>query len=125
MDGENSSGSPLHQKAAEALQKAVTTAPVLARWERGRGTRIVTDGSKIGIGAILEQLHPQGGYQSAAPRTGSATNVTIADPSAALGGDQTISPRAEDGGMPDRLAVPMSNSQSADPPDREGGPAPC
>ena len=127
--------SPAHQKAADSLQRAVITAPVLARWERGRNTRIVTDGSKIGIGAVLEQLHPQGDRQpavprpgkmadqSAAPRTGSITDVTTATPSATPGDNQNSPPKAKKGGMTDPLAEPGSDFQPADP--RTGKVAPC
>ena len=40
-----------------ALKQALVAAPVLARWERELPTRIVTDASKVGLGAALEQQH--------------------------------------------------------------------
>ena len=47
-------------QAMEALKNAVISAPCLARWECDRDTRVITDASKVGIGAVLEQLHEKG-----------------------------------------------------------------
>ena len=47
-------------EAVRAIQELVSQAPCLARWEHNRETRVITDASKIGIGAVLEQLHPSG-----------------------------------------------------------------
>ena len=44
-------------RSVEALKQALSEAPVLARWERDLPTRIVTDASKVGLGAALEQRH--------------------------------------------------------------------
>ena len=46
--------------AARRLQGAVTEAPVLARWEWARDTRVTCDASKVGIGGVLEQRHDLG-----------------------------------------------------------------
>ena len=43
--------------AMETLQKLVSAAPILRRWEPGRPTRVITDASLVGIGAVLEQRH--------------------------------------------------------------------
>ena len=42
------------------LQKLVTQAPCLARWDPKLPTRVVTDASKVGIGAVLEQKYDTG-----------------------------------------------------------------
>ena len=41
----------------ETLQKLVSEAPVLRRWTTGIPTRVLTDASLVGIGAVLEQQH--------------------------------------------------------------------
>ena len=43
--------------AVETLQKLVSEAPVLKRWETNIPTRVLTDASLVGIGAVLEQKH--------------------------------------------------------------------
>ena len=42
-------------EAVESIQRLVSEAPCLARWEGNRKTRVITDASKIGIGAVIEQ----------------------------------------------------------------------
>ena len=44
-------------KAVEALKKAILEAPVLAKYDRARETRVTTDASAVGVGAVLEQKH--------------------------------------------------------------------
>ena len=44
----------------EAIKAAVTNALCLARWSSQRKTRVLTDASKVGIGAALEQKHEEG-----------------------------------------------------------------
>ena len=46
--------------AVRTLQKLVSQAPCLARWDPALSTRVVTDASKVGIGAVLEQEHDTG-----------------------------------------------------------------
>ena len=46
--------------AVEALKKAILEAPVLAKYNRSLTTRVTTDASTVGIGAVLEQKHDQG-----------------------------------------------------------------
>ena len=48
------------EQAVQMLKNALSQAPVLARWDEAKQTRVVTDASKIGVGAVLEQLHPEG-----------------------------------------------------------------
>ena len=45
--------------AMEALQTLVSYAPILKWWEPGIPTRILTDASLVGIGAVLEQRHAE------------------------------------------------------------------
>ena len=47
-------------QAMDTLKKLVSSAPCLARWEHERETRVVTDASKVGVGAVLEQEHGTG-----------------------------------------------------------------
>ena len=47
-------------EAVERLKAIITSAPVFARWEGERDTRVVTDASKVGLGAVLEQRHAEG-----------------------------------------------------------------
>ena len=42
--------------AVEALKRAVLSAPTLARFESSLPTRVTTDASSVGVGAVLEQL---------------------------------------------------------------------
>ena len=44
-------------QAVEALKKATLEAPVLAKLDRELPTRVTTDASYVGIGAVLEQQH--------------------------------------------------------------------
>ena len=46
-----------------ALQKALLSSPVLALWDPQAATRVFTDASLVGIGAILQQ-HSQGGWHT-------------------------------------------------------------
>ena len=48
------------EQAVNKLKDALTQAPVLARWNPALPTRVVTDASKVGVGAALEQQHDQG-----------------------------------------------------------------
>ena len=48
------------EQAVMSLKRALTKAPVLARWQQERNTRVITDASKVGVGAVLEQFHDQG-----------------------------------------------------------------
>ena len=41
-------------QAVDALKSAVNNAPCLAHWEHHRLTRVITDASKVGIGAVIE-----------------------------------------------------------------------
>ena len=51
---------PACDQSFATIKALVTQALVLARWERGRDTRVVTDASKVGIAAVLEQRHDRG-----------------------------------------------------------------
>ena len=44
-------------QAVEALKKAILEAPVLAKFDCELPTRVTTDASSVGIGAVLEQLY--------------------------------------------------------------------
>ena len=44
-------------QAVKTLQHLISNAPCLARWDRELPVRVVTDASKIGLGAVLEQRH--------------------------------------------------------------------
>ena len=46
-----------HKSAVDMLKKMVTSSPVLASYEPELPTRITTDASKAGLGAVLEQNH--------------------------------------------------------------------
>ena len=46
--------------AVEALKRAILEAPVLAKFNRDLPTRVTTDASTVGIGAVLEQQHEEG-----------------------------------------------------------------
>ena len=46
--------------AMARLKELVSSAPVLVRWDEALATRVVTDASKVGLGAVLEQQHPDG-----------------------------------------------------------------
>ena len=48
------------EQAVKQLKEALLRAPVLARWDRERETRVITDASKVGVGAVLEQKHDDG-----------------------------------------------------------------
>ena len=42
----------------QALKEAIVKAPALARYDAGCPTRVTTDASAVGVGAVLEQYHP-------------------------------------------------------------------
>ena len=48
------------ERAVQCIKDALQKAPVLARWQPNKATRVITDASKVGIGATLEQLHEKG-----------------------------------------------------------------
>ena len=48
------------ERAVQQLKEALLTAPVLVRWQDEKPTRVITDASKVGIGAVLEQQHQDG-----------------------------------------------------------------
>ena len=48
---------PEAEQSVTALKYALTRTPVLSRYDHDRETRVTTDASTIGIGAVLEQLH--------------------------------------------------------------------
>ena len=50
---------PEATNAAEDLKRLVSEAPILKRWEPDKPTRIITDASLVGIGAVLEQQHEE------------------------------------------------------------------
>ena len=50
---------PEATNAAEDLKRLVSEAPILKRWEPDKPTRIITDASLVGIGAVLEQQHDE------------------------------------------------------------------
>ena len=49
-----------HKAAVETLKTMVTSNQILAYYEPNRSTRVTTDASKDGLGAILEQKHEDG-----------------------------------------------------------------
>ena len=51
---------PECEDAVRRLKEAMNSAPVLVRWRADLPTRVVTDASKVGIGAALEQRHSEG-----------------------------------------------------------------
>ena len=48
------------EKAVSLVKHALRHTPVFARWQPNKQTRMITDASKVGIGATLEQLHNNG-----------------------------------------------------------------
>ena len=52
-----------HEKAFRELKHRLTTAPVMAYFRPGAKTRLVTDGSPVGVGAILEQQQQDGSFR--------------------------------------------------------------
>ena len=88
---------PEATKAVEALKQAIIDAPLLARFDRQRKTRVTTDASTVGIGAVLEQWYPEEG---ASPRTPDSSPKR-AEP------DPTRSPSPSDGkGSPPNPGTP-------------------
>ena len=45
------------EESVKALKDSLTKTPLLARYDRDLATRVVTDASVVGLGAVLEQLH--------------------------------------------------------------------
>ena len=45
------------EASVKALKDSLTKTPLLARYDRDLATRVVTDASVIGLGAVLEQRH--------------------------------------------------------------------
>ncbi len=52
-----------HTVAFEAVKRYLTTHPVMAYWDPEANTRLTTDASQYGLGAILEQEQPDGSYR--------------------------------------------------------------
>ena len=48
---------PEAEQSVSALKYAMTCTPVLSRYDHDLETRVTTDASTVGIGAVLEQLH--------------------------------------------------------------------
>ena len=48
------------EEAVRGIKSLVSQAPILARWEEGLPTRVITDASKVGVGGVLEQNHDEG-----------------------------------------------------------------
>ena len=53
----------IHQESFEEIKHSLTTCPVMAYWNQEAETRITTDASQVGIGAILEQKQPDNSYR--------------------------------------------------------------
>ena len=51
------------EAAFNELKRQLTQAPVMAYFKQGAPTRVVTDASGVGLGAILEQQQPDGLYR--------------------------------------------------------------
>ena len=64
------------ENAFQAVKRQLTQAPVIAFFKKGAETRITTDASPVGIGALLEQKQEDGQYRpcllytSPSPRDG-------------------------------------------------------
>lgn len=52
-----------HETAFNSIKKHLTTCPVMAYWNTEAETRITTDASPFGLGAILEQKQPEDTYR--------------------------------------------------------------
>ena len=53
----------IHQESFEEIKHSLTTCPVMAYWNQEAETRITTDASQFGIGAILEQKQADNSYR--------------------------------------------------------------
>ena len=53
-----------HQDSFEMLKKALTSAPVMAYFDKNKESIVTVDASPVGISAILEQKSPETGTQS-------------------------------------------------------------
>ena len=51
------------EEAFEQIKGLLTNAPVMAYFTKDAKTRLVTDASPVGLGAILEQQQPDGSYR--------------------------------------------------------------
>ena len=49
--------SEVAEASVAALKQVLSTTPVLARYDRDLETRVTTDTSLVGLGAVLEQPH--------------------------------------------------------------------
>ena len=52
--------SPEAQRAVDQVIEALQSAPALSVWDSKRKTRVTTDASLVGVGALLEQFHEEG-----------------------------------------------------------------
>jgi hypothetical protein len=52
-----------HEAGFNMVKRHLTTSPVMAYWDTDAETRITTDASPYGLGAILEQKQPDGTYR--------------------------------------------------------------
>ena len=66
---------PRQQKAFEEVKSLITQAPTLVHYQRGAHTRLVTDASPVGLGAVLEQQQPDGQYRPVCYASRSLTAV--------------------------------------------------
>ena len=48
------------QRAFEEVKSLITQAPTLGHYQRGVHTRLITEASPVGLGAVLEQQQPDG-----------------------------------------------------------------
>ena len=51
-----------HEAGFNSIKKHLTTCPVMAYWDTKADTRVTTDASPLGLGAIREQKQPYGSY---------------------------------------------------------------
>ncbi|XP_064651664.1 uncharacterized protein K02A2.6-like [Lineus longissimus] len=54
---------PVHDKAFRDVKSKLTSSPVMAYFKQGARTRVVTDASPVGLGAILEQQQHDGSFK--------------------------------------------------------------
>ena len=52
-----------HETSFNSIKKHLTSCPVMAYWDTEADTRVTTDASPLGLGAILEQKQPDGSYR--------------------------------------------------------------